>query len=186
MLHPENFVIEISNILKKNHLINVKDMHALKKEFAKRTNLTFEEFIIDENLVDKKNVLKALEEYYKAPALDVEGEFFENHLVEMFPKDVLMKYCFIPFRRDGDLLIIVAANPNDPELLDIIGKYVSYDVALMVGYFRDILDAVEDFYDKALTEVQMDEDLRLERQEAREVEDLSEEDSMWKERGKYE
>ena len=57
------------------------------------------------------------------------------------------------------MLIVVASNPADPELLPRIGNYVSYDIRFRVGIRQDIYNAIEEFFERSLTEVDLDEDL---------------------------
>lgn len=162
----EHFVQGLSDILAKNKAIQSKEIPALIEDFKTRSDLAFEEFLIDEGIINRPALLQALGEYYNVPPIDVIGIFFDHHLVTMFDEDVLMRHSFIPYERDGDVLSIIAAEPDDAELAEIIGKSVSYDVAFMVGYFRDIQDEVGEFYNLAVTEEEPeDEDLREERHE---------------------
>lgn len=174
MKYDERFIDGIIDILRKNKALKRTDVDALKEDFKNRSDVAFEFFLIDENITDKEALLQALQEYYQVPALDVEGEFFDHHLLVMFPKDVLLRYCFIPYERDGVTLVIIASNPENPDLLDAVGRYVSYDVTLMVGYCTDIEEQIEEYYDKAVTEEPTDQDLREERAEEHEVEEMEE------------
>ena len=76
----------------------------------------------------------------------------------MFPKDMLLRNAIIPLEVDENMMIMVASEPDDPELLFEIGEYVSYDIQFYVGLGRDICDAVKEFYDKSDTEDTEDED----------------------------
>lgn len=144
------FIDGLTAILIEKKALTHKSAADLRKAFAERSALAFEEFLLDEELVTKENLIEALAEYYNLPAMDVMGVFFDHHLVKMFPKDVMLRNGFIPYDRDGDVLIVVAARPNDPQLPEIIGKFVSYDVTFMVGYYRDICDMVKEFYDESI------------------------------------
>jgi len=66
--------------------------------------------------------------------------------------------------RDGDVLAVVAGDPEDPDLVELIGKHVSYDVELYVGFFRDIQDEIEEFYDRSVAEVDIPEEREMERE----------------------
>lgn len=176
MQYNEAFIDEIIKILVKNKAVKPQEGPNLKRMFSMRSDVAFEEFLIEEDIVEKEDLLKALSEYYKVPALDVEGEFFEHELVKMFPKDIMLRYCFIPYEHEDDILMVVAAQPDDPDLSDVIGRHVSYDVQFMVGYFEDIIDQVEDTYDEPVTDEEEDEDLHEEKEEKHEVDELSEED----------
>lgn len=122
----------------------------------------FDEFLLSEGIVEHEHLLEALSEYYQVPSFDVVGYFFETHLLRMFPKDMLFRNEIIPLQVDENILIVVAANPNNSELLFEIGEYVSYDIRFYTGIARDICDAVREYYDKADTEDPQDEDIRQE------------------------
>lgn len=163
MEERNHFIEGFCEILHKHHALKDRDFNALKRAFADRSDLTFEEFLIDENIITRKELLEALSEYYHMPAIDVIGLFFDHHLVVMFPKDLLLRHNFIPYMRDGDVLAVVAGDPEDPDLVELIGKYVSYDVELYVGFFRDIQDEIEEFYDRSVAEVDIPEEREMER-----------------------
>lgn len=123
----------------------------------------FDEFLLSEGIVEQEELLQALSQYYQVPAFDVVGYFFETHLLRMFDKDMLLRNEIIPMQVDENMMIMVAANPNNSELLFEIGENVSYDIRFYVGVARDICDAVKEYYDKANTEdVEEDEDSRQE------------------------
>ena len=174
MKYDEGFIDRLVNILSKNNVLKKKDVDVLKEEFKKRSDIAFEAFLVEENIAEKDDVLQALQEYYDIPSIDIGGEFLDNHLLTMFPKDVLWRYCFVPYERDGVTLVVVAATPDNPELLDVIGRYVSYDVTMMVGYCNDIKTQIDEYYDKALTEETAEDNLREEHEEEREVEAIKE------------
>ena len=137
----------------------------------------FDEFLLGEGIIEQEELLEALSEYYQVPSFDVMGYFFETHLLRMFPKDMLLRNEIIPMEVDENIMIMVAANPNNPDLLFEIGENVSYDIRFYVGIARDICDAVKEYYDKADTEDTEDEDIREEHllvSEFHKIEDESE------------
>lgn len=112
----------------------------------------FDDFLLQEGIVSKEDLLPALSQVYQVPSTDVEGYFFQTHLLQMFPQDLLMRNGIIPMEQDENILIVVAADPSDPELLARIGEHVSYDIEFFVGIYTDILEAIEEYYDRALTQ----------------------------------
>ena len=143
-------------------LITADDAVKLLASYHESDVDQIDDFLLSEGILDQESLLEALSEYYKVPAFDVVGYFFENHLVRMFPKSMLLKSEIIPLQVDENMIIVVAANPNNPDLLFEIGENVSYDIRLYVGIARDICDAVKEFYDKADTEDEQDQDIRQE------------------------
>lgn len=157
MAEHNRMIDKLCAILQKNKALNDLDAQALVRAFGERSGATFEEFLLEEGLVEKKELLKALEEYFQTTAVDVTGLELNHHLVHMFPKDVMLRNLFVPWDREGDVLSVIAVNPRDPQLPEIVGKFVSYDVAFVAGFARDINDAIEDYYDESLVQHALDQ-----------------------------
>jgi hypothetical protein len=153
-----SFEAGLLTILIKMHVIAGADALAIEQSFHDSDVDQFDEYLLSEGIVDEENLLQALSEYYQVPAFDVVGYFFERHYVCMFPKDMLLRNEIIPLEVDENIMVMVAARPDNPELLSEIGEFVSYDIQFYVGIGRDICDAVKEFYDKADTEDDTDED----------------------------
>lgn len=151
-----SFVDCLCDIFLQLKIFKRDDIEALKKDFYDGSIAGFEYFLMEQGLTDKEDLLRALGVFYQTQAIDVVGYFFDNHLITMFPKDEMLRNMFIPYQRDGSILFVIAANPRNPDLPAIIGKYVSYDVTFFVGLAYDIDNAVKEFFDKPLYEVEPD------------------------------
>ena len=147
-----DIVEALTTILVRQGAVKASELKPLEQAFRDRGQSQYEDFLLEEGIVTKEQLLEALAALYEVPSLDVEGEFFDHDLVTKFPKDVMLRNLFIPYQQDGDLLICVAANPNNATLEEIIGRFVSYDVAFMVGIPLHISDEVKEFYDRSLTD----------------------------------
>lgn len=163
MASTHTFVSGFLQTLVRMNFMQKDEAHAADKAFHDAAKENFVDFLIEEGLVDRDDILLALSQFYQVPSFDVVGHFFELHLLHQFPKDVMLRTGFVPVEVDENMLVIVASEPDNPELLNIIGEYVSYDVVVMVGVRLDITDAIKEFYEKSLTEVDEDLDLREER-----------------------
>jgi type IV pilus assembly protein PilB len=156
MEKKETFVHDLSSILLKHGIFSEREIRSLQKSFKEASQETFDEFLLDEGLIEKEDLLKALSEYYKTPAIDLAGYFFQTFLLRKFPKEVMLRNTFIPLEVDQNFMIVVAGEPDNPELLSVIGKYVSYDIQFRVSIQQDIIDAIREYYDKSDTEVTED------------------------------
>jgi len=179
-----SFEAGLLQILIRMHVISGEDALALEQAYHASDINQFDEFLLSEGIVDEENLLQALSEYYQVPAFDVVGYFFEHHYVHMFPKGVLLRNVMIPMEVEGNCMIVVASNPNNPELLVELGNYVSYDIQFYVGIGRHICDAVEEFSDKADTEISEDEDIDAEQRLSNEEQRLIDEFYQVEEEGK--
>ena len=163
MAHTHTFVSGFAQTLVQLSIMKKDEAQAADKAFHDSAKENFVDFLLEEGLVDRADILKALSQYYQVPSFDVVGHFFEHHLLHQFPNGVMLRNAFIPLEVDENMLIVIASEPNNPDLLAIIGENVSYDVRIDVGIRLNITDAIEEYYDRALTEVQQDIDLREER-----------------------
>lgn len=155
-----NFEVSFLATLVKLKFITAEDAVKLLAAYHESDVDQFDEFLLSEGILDQENLLEALSEYYQVPSFDVNGYFFERHLLHMFPKEMLLRNEIIPMQVDENMMIMVAAKPDNPDLLFEIGETVSYDIRFYVGVAQNIRDAVEEYYDKADTEVEEDEDIR--------------------------
>lgn len=158
----ESFAHALCSIFEKKRLMSYEESHALQKAFKESSKEAFDDFLLEEGLMAKEHILKALADYYQVPAVDVTGYFFDHFLLHLFPKDVLHRNAIIPMVLDQNILSVVASEPDDPRLLPIIGRIVPYDIQFRVGIRRDITDAVSEYYDKSVTDARVDVELRSE------------------------
>jgi len=174
----ETFVQEFCAILVKYNMIPEKEIGPLQKVFKDSEQDYFDDFLIEEGLIEPEDLLKALSLYYKVPAIDVKGLFFEHYLVTKFPRDFLERNSIIPYEIEENMLFVVASRPEISGLVSAIRDFVSYDIEFLVGLNQDIQDAIEEFYDTspvldALAEdLDMDEEKRMEQESMRKEEDL--------------
>lgn len=159
MAYEQQLVDGITAILVQLEHLTTDDARALHEAFRASGVERFEEFLLDEDVVSKPDLLEALQLYYKLPAIDATGLLFEHNLIIQIPKEVMLRNGFIPFRKEGDILQVIAARPQDPELPETISDSVSYETVFMVGIYRDICDAVKEFYDEAVTTVEDEDEL---------------------------
>jgi len=158
----ENFEVGFLAVLVELKFVTAEDATKLLAVYHESDIDQFDEFLLSEGIVEQEHLLEALSEYFQVPSFDVLGYFFETHLLRMFPKDMLLRNEIIPLQVDENMMIMIAANPSNPDLLFEIGEHVSYDIRFHAGIGRDICDAVKEFYDKSEVEDSQDQDLRQE------------------------
>lgn len=159
----KTYVQGLTDILVKLGMLPVQERLATEQAFKDSGLPVFDDFLLEEALIDREDLLRALSVYYKLPPFDAVGYFFDTQLLHMFPKDFLLRNAIIPREVDEEIMIMIASEPDLPDLLSLIGEHVSYDIQFEVGIQTDITDAIEEFYDESLTQVALDEDAREER-----------------------
>lgn len=151
IMKRNGFIEGLGVILTRHNLLAFDDLKSLTESFRRRDDIEFEDFLIEEEIVSKPELLEALSEYYNVPAFDVVGAFFDHQYLRLIPKSIMLKYLFIPYERTDDTLTVVAADPSDVHLRPVIGQYVTHNLNIVVGLAQDIRDTVREFYDKSIT-----------------------------------
>jgi|SRR5579859_519422 len=165
MPKTETFVDTLVEILVKARLVTSEEARIYRDQFEQSEHELFDYFLISEGLVTKEDLLRALSLYYQVPSVDVLGYYIDPVLIRNFPKDFLIVNEIIPLEMEDDFLVVAAVDPQDPTLLSKLGKFTSEDIQFQVGLAREIIDTIEDYYDKSVTEVPEDVDLDQEREE---------------------
>lgn len=157
----ETFAQALCDVLVKQRVVSESEARALGRAFKNSEKENFDDFLLEEGLVDENVLLRALSQYYQVPSVDVTGYFFDTQLLRNFPKDFLLRNRIVPLEVEDDFMTIVASDPDNTDLLSAIGAYTSEDIQFRVGLGRDISDAVKEFYDKSDTDLIDDSDTDL-------------------------
>lgn len=180
-MKKEGFVEALCKIFEERGIISQKESKALRSNYRERSDIAFEDFLLEQGLIEREDILKAISTYYGVPWMDPIGYFFDHYLVIKFPKDFLLRNLIAPIEVIEDtILMVLANNPDDEELLPRIGNYVSYDIEFRVGLASEIVETIEEFYDKSLTDIELDDNLipetadEIEKEALKEIEEYSE------------
>ncbi len=139
--------------LEKRDVLEPQDLEALCQEFEEHEALSAQDFLLEEGIVEKEDLLAALEEVFGVKAIDVVGTMFDHTLIRAFPKDVLLRNNVIPYLQDGLVLIVVAGNPEQEGLEEVLREHVSNDIEFFVGIPQHIDMMTKDFYQDELFHV---------------------------------
>lgn len=151
-MKEKSFVELLCDILASEKAITIEQRDSLISAFKGKSRLEFENFLLQEGFVARNELLDALAMVYAVPAFDASGYFFEHRLVTTIPKELLVSAGFIPLSVEDDaILLVVASVPNDERISEICALYTPWDVRALVGLNQDIVDAIEEYYDDALT-----------------------------------
>ena len=157
----ETFAQGLCDVLVKQKVVTEAEGRALARAFKSSEKENFDDFLLEEGLIDENVLLRALGQYYQLPPVDVTGYFFDTQLLRNFPKDFLLRNRIIPLEMENDFLTVVASDPDNADLLSAIGAYTSEDIQFRIGLGRDITDSVKEFYDKSDTDLIDDNDTDL-------------------------
>lgn len=146
-----DFVAEFLGHCKKMDLLDEKKRKDLLKEFGNRSKDGFINFLLDEAYLSKHDVLTILSLVYKVPSFDTVGAFFNHDFIQQFPVDFMRSNSIIPYDEENDIMVVIAADPDQSGLVSRISEYTDAVIEFNVGLKRDIWDAIREFSDSSLT-----------------------------------
>ena len=76
---------------------------------------------------------RRLAERYRIDFLDMHEFRIDQELFRSIPADLMLRYGFVPYRRDGRSLVIVVSDPTDLPMIDELSAILNTPVRVMVG-----------------------------------------------------
>lgn len=76
---------------------------------------------------------RRLAERYRLDFLNMAEFRIDQELFRAIPADLMLRYGFVPYRRDGKSLVIVVSDPTDLPMIDELGVILGTPVRVMVG-----------------------------------------------------
>src|SRR5437762_3116905 len=70
---------------------------------------------------------------YELEFVDLEQFHIDHALFRSIPADLMLRYGFVPYRRDGQTLLIVVSDPRDLQTIDEVGVQLSTPIRVCVG-----------------------------------------------------
>src|SRR5438874_901943 len=76
---------------------------------------------------------RALAERYRAEFVDMDEVRIDQELFRTIPADLMLRYGFVPYRREGRALVIVVSDPTDLPMIDELGTVLGTPIKVTVG-----------------------------------------------------
>src|SRR5713101_2924894 len=76
---------------------------------------------------------RRLAERYHVEFIDMGTFRIDQDLFRSIPADLMLRYAFVPYRRDGKALVIVVSDPTDLPMIDELGIVLSTPIKVTVG-----------------------------------------------------
>jgi type II secretory ATPase GspE/PulE/Tfp pilus assembly ATPase PilB-like protein len=76
---------------------------------------------------------RRLAERYRLDFLDMHEFRIDQELFRSIPADLMLRYGFVPYRREGKFLVIVVSDPTDLPMIDELSVVLGTPVRVMVG-----------------------------------------------------
>jgi type IV pilus assembly protein PilB len=76
---------------------------------------------------------RRLAERYQLEFVDLEQFHIDHDLFRSLPADLMLRYGFVPYRRDGQTLLIVVSDPSDLQTIDELDAQLGVPIRVCVG-----------------------------------------------------
>ena len=76
---------------------------------------------------------RRLAERYRLEYVDMDQFYIDQELFRSIPADVMLRYGFVPYRHDGEALVIVVSDPTDVPKLDELALLLGSPITVTVG-----------------------------------------------------
>ena len=70
---------------------------------------------------------------YELEFVDLEQFHIDHGLFRSIPADLMLRYGFVPYRREGQTLVIVVSDPRDLQTIDEVGVQLATPIRVSVG-----------------------------------------------------
>jgi type IV pilus assembly protein PilB len=76
---------------------------------------------------------RALAERYRLEFVDLSQQGIDHELFRAIPADLMLRYGFVPYRRDGNSMVIVVSDPTDLPMIDELPVLLNTPIKVTVG-----------------------------------------------------
>src|SRR5213080_3917745 len=76
---------------------------------------------------------RRLAERYRVEFVDMDEFRIDQELFRSIPADLMLRYGFVPYRREGKSLVIVVPDPSDLLMIDELGAILNTPIKVTVG-----------------------------------------------------
>jgi type IV pilus assembly protein PilB len=96
---------------------------------------------VGEDRLAELALARRLAERYGMEFVDLEHFRIDHDLFRSIPADVMLRYGFVPYRRDGKTLVIVVSDPSDLPMIDELAVLLSTPIRVTVGP-RSLIESI--------------------------------------------
>ena len=146
-------------------------------ELLSKNGESFEEILIKSRVLDEKEILEVLSEFYEYPyTLTISEREIDPELVKTLPISFAKKFRLIPFQRKNGKVMIILAPPLDLYALDEIRSLFGCEIEPVLALNHVVLESINRVYErgKEMTEGIEDDSTGITEYDLQEPKDLLE------------
>ena len=135
----------IETLLERNKAISKEQIDALKEEEA-RSRRPLQDIVIQNKLVDEKELAQAFSEYSQIPFVEIDPKEIPLDVLSKIPERIARQYNAVLFKIDEDGTHHLAVDdPDDVQAFSFIQKQIGENIKLYVATRNNILSCLENY-----------------------------------------
>lgn len=139
-------VDEKINELVEKGLINAQRLELAREKQREKPHLTLCEIMIYAGFLDKEKLTAFIAEKLDIPVVDPLSNEIDPQVISCIPAYLARQYRLIPFKKNGDRLMIVMADPSNTAALEELMATYPETIEVCIGIDDRILQAVTNHY----------------------------------------
>ncbi len=146
-------------------------------ELLSKNGESLEEVLIKSRVLDEKEVLEVLSEFYEFPyTLTISEREIDTELVKTLPISFAKKFRLIPFQRKNGRVVVIMSPPLDLYALDEVQSLFGCEIEPVLALNHIVLDTINRVYErgKEMTEGIEDDSTGISEYDLQEPKDLLE------------
>lgn len=128
---------QLKSLLLQARLINEESIAEIN-EFAKNSDITFDEALIEKGIVSDENLGLLTADYLKTPFIVLTKTSIPQPVFRIVPEKIARKHKVVAFARDKDGVKVAMADPRNQELLQLLAKKTGEKIYPYLATTRDI------------------------------------------------
>jgi type IV pilus assembly protein PilB len=136
---------KLGEILQDRGQISAGDLQKLFKEQEEKM-VRLGELILERGLVDKRSLVKALEEVSRVPYLDCTTIQCDPAVLQTIPKTMAVRLDALPVQMDQTRMVVVMAEPQNITTIDELRFTCGKDISPRFAFLAEIRSAIERSY----------------------------------------
>ena len=135
----------IEKILKQGGILTESQLAELKTT-AERSKRTLQETIIEDKVLEERELAKLVGDYIGTPFVEIEPKDIPDEVLKRIPEHIARQYNVVLFAVDEDGAPMLAMeDPDDVQALNFIQKEIGYNLRVFLATKSNILDCLENY-----------------------------------------
>lgn len=135
----------LGRILQVRHFVVDEDLEKWLS-MAKANKQTLDQFLIQHNIFDRRNLLKILENHFFVPSCDFSACSVDHALAAKLPENIATQYHVFPVEMKDDGVKIAFANPDDKSARQSVQGIYQKEIFRIVALPSDIEQTIKSYY----------------------------------------